>query len=107
MKTSVIRFRVADFLKQYPPFNELSEGDLLNLAASGRVIFHESEEYLFRQHQPTGPALWIIQQGSVEILDETPRGEELRDMMAEGDILGGERVSGSTVYRTRREQPVM
>ena len=98
MKTSVIRFRVADFLKQYPPFNELSEGDLLNLAASGRVIFHESEEYLFRQHQPTGPALWIIQQGSVEILDETPRGEELRDMMAEGDILGGERVSGSTVY---------
>ena len=99
MKTSVIRFRVADFLKQYPPFNELSEEDLLNLAAGGRVIFHESEEYLFRQHQPMGPALWIIQQGSVEILDETPQGEELRDMMAEGDILGGERVSGSTVHQ--------
>ena len=25
MKTSVIRYRVADFLKQYAPFNELSE----------------------------------------------------------------------------------
>jgi CBS domain-containing protein len=98
MKTSVIRFRVADFLKQYPPFNELTEEDLLSLAASGRVIFHESEEYVFRQHQLMGPALWIIQQGSVEILDKTPRGEELRDMLAEGDILGGERVSGSTIY---------
>src|SRR5258708_7466997 len=98
MQTSVIRFRVADFLKQYPPFNELTEEDLLSLAASGRVIFHESEEYVFRQHQPMGPALWIIQQGSVEILDKTPRGEELRDMLAEGDILGGERVSGSTIY---------
>jgi CBS domain-containing protein len=98
MKTSVIRFRVADFLRQYPPFSELTEEDLLSLAAGGRVIFHESEEYLFRQHQPLGPALWVIQQGSVEILDETPRGDELRDMLAEGDILGGERVSGSTVY---------
>lgn len=27
MKTSVIRYRVADFLKQHPPFNEVSDED--------------------------------------------------------------------------------
>src|ERR1700733_5484785 len=66
MKTSVIRYRVADFLKQYPPFNELSAEDLLVLAASGRVVFHESEEYIFRKNQPKTSSICVIQQGSVE-----------------------------------------
>ena len=97
MKTSVIRYRVADFLKQYPPFNELSEDDLLNLAASGRVVFHESDEYIFRKNQQKGPSIWVIQQGSVEIIDETPQGEHLRDLLGEGDLLATE--PGSPSYR--------
>ena len=90
MKTSVIRYRVADFLKQYAPFNELSEEDLLALAASGRVVFHESDEYIFRKNQQKGPSIWVIQQGSVEIIDETAQGDQLRDLLGEGDVLGSE-----------------
>jgi CBS domain-containing protein len=90
MKTSVIRYRVADFLKQYPPFNELSQEELLSLASSGRVVFHESEEYIFRKNQAKKPLLWVIQQGSVEIIDETADGNQLRDLLAEGDLLNAE-----------------
>jgi CBS domain-containing protein len=90
MKTSVIRYRVADFLKQYPPFNELSHEELLTLASSGRVVFHESEEYIFRQNQAKKPLMWVIQQGSVEIIDETAAGDQLHDLLAEGDLLGAE-----------------
>jgi CBS domain-containing protein len=96
MKTSVIRYRVADFLKQYPPFNELQEAELLSLASSGRVVFHEREEYIFRKNQAKKPLLWVIQQGSVEIIDETGEGEQLRDLLAEGDLLGAE--AGETPY---------
>jgi len=99
MKTSVIRYRVADFLKQYPPFDELTEQDLLKLAVSGRVIFHESEEYIFKKNQPRGAAIWVIQQGSVEIIDETLQGEQLRDMLGEGDLLGSDRFLGSVCHR--------
>jgi CBS domain-containing protein len=88
MKTSVIRYRVADFLKQYPPFNELSAEDLLSLAASGRVVFHESDEYIFRKNQPKTSSICVIQQGSVEIIDDTPHGDQLRDLLGEGDLLG-------------------
>jgi CBS domain-containing protein len=90
MKTSVIRYRVADFLKQYAPFNESSEAELLALAASGRVLFHESDEYIFRKGQQRGTSIWVIQQGSVEIIDETAHGHHLRDLLGQGDLLGGE-----------------
>ena len=98
MKTFVIRQRVADFLKRHTPFDALSEQDLLDLAGSGKVIFHESEEYLFRQGDSKGQLVWIIQQGQVELLDVTASGERLRDRLGEGDLLGLERFVGDGTF---------
>ncbi|MCC5021818.1 MAG: hypothetical protein J6386_03005 [Candidatus Synoicihabitans palmerolidicus] len=47
VKTSSISLRVADFIKKYPFFDYLEEADLLALARSGRVKFHESDELIF------------------------------------------------------------
>ena len=74
MNTSVIRYRVADFLKRYSPFDSVPESDLLELAGTGRVKFHESEEYIHRYGQKKAPFVWIIQQGRVELVLE--RNEE-------------------------------
>ena len=68
MKTSVIKYRVADFLKRYPPFTEMSDLDLLDLAASGRVVFHESDEYVFQKDESRGSIIWVIQQGRIHLL---------------------------------------
>jgi len=57
VKTSLIRFRVADFLKQYPPFDGLPEPDLFELAGTGRVSFHEADEYVFRRGRPRKPSV--------------------------------------------------
>ena len=94
MKTSVIRHRVADFLKLHAPFDALSEQDLLDLAGSGRVKFHESEEYVFHQGDAKGQLVWIIQQGRVELLEERTTSEQLRDVLGEGDLLGLDRFAG-------------
>jgi len=40
MKTSVIRYRVADFLREHPPFETFSLEGLLRFSGTGRVLFH-------------------------------------------------------------------
>src|SRR6476620_353188 len=109
MRTSVIRQRVADFLKQHAPFDILAEADLLDLAGSGKVKFHESEEYVFRQGDPKGHFVWTIQQGRVELLEESTTGEHLRDVLGEGDLLGLERFAGdgSCLYSARTASDVI
>ena len=88
MQTSVIRHRVADFLKRFPPFDSLPESDVLDLAGHGKVKFHESDEYIFRQGDGKMQMVWLIQQGRVELLEDSGAGEQLRDVLAEGDLLG-------------------
>jgi signal-transduction protein with cAMP-binding, CBS, and nucleotidyltransferase domain len=100
MHTSVIRLRVADFLKQHAPFDALSEQDLLELAGSGKVKFHESDEYLFRSGAPKGEFLWMIQQGRVELLDGDADTERLRDVLGEGDLLGLDRFTGNGQWQS-------
>ena len=109
MKTSVIRQRVADFLKSHAPFDALSEADLLDLAGSGKVKFHESEEYVFRQNEPKKQFIWIIQQGRVELLEESAAGEQLRDVLGEGDLLGLDRFAagGLCLYSARTASDVI
>ncbi|MCU1235326.1 MAG: nucleotidyltransferase [Candidatus Solibacter sp.] len=88
MKTSVIRQRVADFLQRHTPFDALSAEDLLDLAGSGRVKFHEADEYIFREGDARGQVVWMIQQGRVELLENDGSGEQLRDVLGEGDMVG-------------------
>jgi CBS domain-containing protein len=109
MKTSVIRHRVADFLRRYAPFDAITEDDLLDLAGSGRVKFHQSGEYLFRQGEPKAQLVWIIQQGRVELLDQRSPDEQLRDVLGEGDLLALERFvgDGSCLYSARTTTDVI
>ena len=55
MNTSVIRYRVADFLKSHAHFNAVPEAELLALAAKGRVRFHEADAYVHRLGQAKTP----------------------------------------------------
>ncbi|MEP7364075.1 MAG: putative nucleotidyltransferase substrate binding domain-containing protein [Acidobacteriota bacterium] len=91
MNTTIIRQRVADFLKANPPFDQIQNDDLLQLAGAGRIAFHEGDEFIFRQGEARGPLIWVIQQGKVEVLEEGAAGEHLRDLLGEGDLLGLDR----------------
>ncbi|MGH8525287.1 MAG: cyclic nucleotide-binding domain-containing protein, partial [Gammaproteobacteria bacterium] len=94
MKTSLIQHRVADFLKQHPPCCYMEGPNLLTLAGSGRVSFHESGEFIFRKGQERRPFIWVIQQGQVELLDP-----DLVDFLGAGDLLGLGRYLGHTHHR--------
>ncbi len=98
MNTSVIRYRVADFLKCHAPFDGLPEQDLIDLAASGRVRFHEADEYVFNRGQSGANWVWIIQQGKIELFEDSSGASQLRDVLGEGDLLGIERFFGDGSY---------
>ncbi len=75
----------------------MDEAELVTLAARGRVKFHESGEYICWQSSPHTPHIFVIQQGSVSLWDETGQPPTLRDMRGAGDMIGAERFHGSSV----------
>ena len=91
METAVISYRVADFLKRHPPFNAIEDADLLELAARGRVRFYEPNQYLLWQGEPHRLQVFVIQQGTVSLWDESGDEARLRDVRGAGDMLGVER----------------
>jgi CBS domain-containing protein len=93
--TSTISYRVADFLKKHPPFQAMDEGDLLRLAARGRVRFHEANEFILWQGEPHKLHVFVIQQGTVSLWDEANGQAALRDVRGMGDMLGIERFNGA------------
>jgi len=90
METSAIRYRVADFLKQHPPFNAMEDADLIALAENGRVRFYEANEFILWQGEPHKSHVFVIQQGTVSLWDERSGEAELRDVRGAGDLLGVE-----------------
>ena len=88
MKGSSISVRIADFLKEYPPFQFLDRETLRELASQAKVKFHEDQEIVFSQGQPRDQWIYVIQQGNVRILDESGDKEALVDLRGPGDLLG-------------------
>lgn len=109
METAEISYRVADFLKKHPPFNAIDDTDLLALAARGRVRFHEPFEYLLWQGEPHRHQIFVIQQGTVSLWDESGGRAELRDVRGPGDLLGIERYNDAphTLHSARSESDVV
>jgi CBS domain-containing protein len=109
VETAVISYRVADFLKKHPPFHAIDEADLLGLAARGRVRFHEPNEYILWQGEPHRMHVFVIQQGTVSLWDETGDRVELRDVRGMGDMLGLERYCDAShcLYSARSETDVV
>ncbi len=95
MQTAAIPYRVADFLKEHPPFQGMEEADLLMLAQRGRVRFHESDEFLCWQGSAYAPFLLVIQQGTVALWADADGTEKLHDIRGPGDIIGIERYAAA------------
>ena len=105
MDTAAISYRVVDFLKQHAPFAAIADADLLALVADGRVRFHEPNEYILWQGEPHKPYIYVIQQGTVSLWDESRQHAVLRDVLGVGDMLGLERYhdARSCLYSARSE----
>lgn len=109
MQTAAIPYRVADFLKQHPPFQYMDEPDLIALSARGRVKFHEPDEYICWQASAHSAFISVIQQGSVALWDESVTPPALRDIRGAGDVIGIERFNGmpNSLYSAKAASEVV
>ena len=78
--------RVADFLRRYPPFNELTPKDLLRLSEEIDIVYREKGTYVFREGEKVHSFFYVVHSGAVELRLSDPKG--IVDICDEGDIFG-------------------
>ena len=87
MKNTIAE-RIADFIKMYPPFDNLSYNDLYKLAQETNVIYLDKDETLYSQGKPPKEHFYIVNQGAIRIYrQEGDKNIEI-EMCDEGDVLG-------------------
>ena len=84
--SNTISERVADFLGNYPPFNEMHNKDLLLLAEEVSIVYKEKGAIVFKENDKQHPHFYVVHKGAVELLRNS--GKDIVDICDEGDIFG-------------------
>ena len=95
MDTAAVSYRIVDFLKTNPPFGAMSDTDLLALTTAGRVKFYEANDFILWHGEPHKVHVFVIQQGTVSLWDDSGERATLQDVRGAGDLLGIERFNGA------------
>src|SRR5436190_16590382 len=75
---------VVEFLRRHPPFDEVGEEDLEELARSVEVEFVPEGGRIFRRGEGPIEHVWIIRRGAVELKQD----DRVLDVLSEGELLG-------------------
>lgn len=87
MKNSIAE-RIADFLKNFPPFKSLSYQDLLVLSKQVQVVYLEKNAILFQVGDVAHHNFYVVKDGAVGLAVISNGDEILIDQCDEGDIIG-------------------
>ncbi len=85
---NVIATRVADFLKEFQPFYNLSHENLLQIATAIRVIQLEKNKMLFRIDDPLHDSFYVVANGVINLFVVSDAEEQLLNKCFPGDIFG-------------------
>ena len=89
-------------LQQIPMFHDVDPARLRLFALSGQRINYEAGDVIFRQGEPS-EALYIILEGSVDIIREQAAGKVRITQIAEGNMIGETGVLGGENRTTSAE----
>ncbi len=85
---NVIAERIADFLKEFPPFNNLSFEELTIVSSSIRVINLEKNKTLFQINDVLHESFYVVASGVINLSVISDAEETLLNKCVEGDIFG-------------------
>ncbi|MBF4516522.1 CBS domain-containing protein [Flavobacterium sp. ANB] len=83
---NTISHRVADFLKDYPPFSFLHQKDLEKLSEQISIIYKDKDAIVFTENEKTHDSFYVVHKGAVALRKSTKN--TVLDMCDEGDIFG-------------------
>ncbi|RZJ72739.1 DUF294 nucleotidyltransferase-like domain-containing protein [Flavobacterium sp.] len=87
MRNSIAE-RIADFLKDFPPFNKLSYDDLLSISTSIRVVTLDKNQTLFTINDTLHDSFYVVASGVVNLTVIADAEENLLNKCVPGDIFG-------------------
>ncbi len=85
---NTIPVRIADFLKEHPPFHFFDRKRLLELAERAVVQYRPKGEVIFRQGDMPGLHVYIVREGAIDLFHEENGTRELIDQCDEGEMFG-------------------
>jgi len=83
---NTISHRVADFLKNFPPFSFLHQREIEALSEQISIIYKEKDSVVFTENEETHNSFYIIHKGAVTLRNSF--NNAVLDMCDEGDIFG-------------------
>lgn len=83
---NTISHRVADFLKNFPPFNFLHQKDIETLSEQVSIIYKEKDSIVFAENEETHNCFYVVHKGAVTLRNSFKN--DILDMCDEGDIFG-------------------
>ncbi|TDO72828.1 CBS domain-containing protein [Flavobacterium chryseum] len=83
---NTISHRVADFLKDYPPFSFLHQKDLEKLSEQISIIYKDKDAIVFTENEKTHDSFYVVHKGAVAL--RKSQKNTVLDMCDEGDIFG-------------------
>ncbi|WP_456312152.1 DUF294 nucleotidyltransferase-like domain-containing protein [Pseudomonas shirazensis] len=85
---NTIAEHIADFLKEYPPFNKLTFQELTDIATNIRVINLEKNAVLFQNNDPLHDSFYVVATGVINLTTIADAEETIINKCHEGDIFG-------------------
>lgn len=82
---NTIAKRIFDFLKGFPPFNMLTNDQLLAVSESVEVVYFQKGDSLFRINEPIANYFYVVKDGAIGLYTENGL---MVDECDEGDIFG-------------------
>ncbi len=83
---NTISHRVADFLKNFPPFNELTDQEIELISEEITIVYKEKENIIFSEKEKGHSHFYVVHKGAVSL--SKPESNTIVDMCDEGDIFG-------------------
>jgi len=83
---NTISERIADFLKNYPPFNAMEPKQLEQLALEVTIIHKETNTTVFSQNESPHSHFYVVNKGAVSL--SKAGSSQILDICDEGDVFG-------------------
>ena len=80
--------RLADFLKEYPPFNHLSNDELNMIATSIKVVSLEKHKTLFQINEKLHDSFYVVASGVINLSVVADAEETLLNKCYSGEVFG-------------------
>ncbi|MEO8238488.1 MAG: DUF294 nucleotidyltransferase-like domain-containing protein [Flavobacterium sp.] len=85
---NTIAEHIADFLKEYPPFNNLTFQELYDIATNIRVVNLEKNAVLFQNNDALHDSFYVVSSGIINLTTIADAEETIINKCHEGDIFG-------------------